>query len=89
MSDKILMRDNDELLTYNKLLDFINSADSYKPILKTPSIFDFISNFILALSAEQNIALLDADLSEAEILSLGESDIEKKSLCPLAKKFPA
>jgi len=81
------MRDNDELLTYNKLLDFINSADLYKPTLKTPSIFDFILNFILALSAEQNIALLDADLSEAEILSLGESDIEKKITLPSRKKI--
>jgi len=87
MPEKILMHNDSELLTYNKLIDFINSADSYRPVLKTPCIFDFILNFILALSAGKNIALLDSDLSEAEILSLGESDTEKKSPLPSRKKL--
>jgi len=56
-------------LSYEEILQEINSSDSYIDCYIYPDLKAFFLNWIFALVNEKNIALMDSDISEKEIAS--------------------
>ena len=54
-------------LSYEEILENINTSDSYTDCYIYPDLKSFFLNWIFALVNEKNIALMDSDLSEKEI----------------------
>lgn len=90
MSQKTLLFEDavlSESIAEAELLDYLSGADSYYPVQKFASIKQLLLNFILALSQDQDVTLVDADFSQQELIDLGLMDalgIAKK-LKPLEK----
>ncbi|MCD9853952.1 fatty acid--CoA ligase family protein [Epilithonimonas sp. JDS] len=61
--------DRDVSLSFDEILLHINSSDSYTDCYVYPNLKSFFLNWIFALVNEQNIALMDSDLSEKEIVA--------------------
>lgn len=54
-------------LSYDEILQEINSSDSYTDCYIYPDLKTFFLNWIFALVNEKNITLIDSDISEKEI----------------------
>lgn len=61
--------DRNVSLSYDEILQHINNSDSYTDCYIYPDLKSFFLNWIFALVNEKNIALMDSDLSEKEIVS--------------------
>lgn len=61
--------DRNVSLSYEDILQYINHTDSYTDCYIYPDLRSFFLNWIFALVNEKNIALMDSDLSEKEIVS--------------------
>jgi len=61
--------DRNVSLSYDEILHHTNNASSYTDCYIYPDLKSFFLNWIIALVNEENIALMDADLSEKEITS--------------------
>lgn len=61
--------DRNVSLSFDEILQHINSSDSYTDCYIYPDLKSFFLNWIFALVNEQNIALMDSDLSEKEIIT--------------------
>lgn len=61
--------DRNVSLSFDEILQHINSSDSYTDCYIYPDLKSFFLNWIFALVNEQNIALMDSDLSEKEIVA--------------------
>lgn len=78
MSEDIFLIDDLKIYTYNELFSDIAIENYYYPLLKTNSLYDFFKNLIKAISSNSSITLLDSDLSEPELTSLSNSEINMK-----------
>jgi len=61
--------DRNVSLSYEEILQHINHSDSYTDCYIYPDLKSFFLNWIVALVNEKNIALMDSDLSEKEIVA--------------------
>ena len=75
-------------LTYEEILQHVNTADFYTDCYIYPNLKSFFLNWIFALANDRHIALMDSDISEKEILS---NDLKINQLIKLdnPKKFPS
>lgn len=71
--------DNDNVYSYERLLFNINSSDSYIPLYKTCSLYDYFKNLIYALSQNKPLILIDSDLTDKELESMELSNVN----CPV------
>lgn len=76
--EKTFLIDGGSQISYGKLLDFVSNSECFYPSLKTSKLTDFILNFILAIANGKDVCLLDSDLSEAEISTLGVNNVNCK-----------
>lgn len=65
----LFLVDQNYTLSYQDILNHINSSDFYKNCFIYPDLRSFFLNWIMALVNEKDIALMDSDISEKEILS--------------------
>jgi acyl-coenzyme A synthetase/AMP-(fatty) acid ligase len=63
----LFLSDRQHSLSYQDILDHINTSYFYKDCFIYPDLRSFFLNWIFALVNEKNIALVDADISEKEI----------------------
>lgn len=61
--------------TYEDLLQKINTADAYYPLLQTTDLYDYLSNFVLALVHNQPLILLDSDIQISELKGIESTTI--------------
>lgn len=61
--------DRNVSLSYEEILQHINHSQSYTDCYIYPDLRSFFLNWIFALVNERNIALMDSDLSEKEVVS--------------------
>jgi acyl-coenzyme A synthetase/AMP-(fatty) acid ligase len=73
-------KQKDLKLSYNDILNSINSLSYYKPYFKAKNEIEFYVNFIKALCTNGDITLIDIDFSNEEIKDLiaGEELLQKK-----------
>lgn len=69
-----------ERYTYEDLLNTVNNANSYSPLLKDKSLYNYFCNLIVALVNSQPLILLDSDIKPSEIEGVLESEINKFEL---------
>lgn len=61
--------DRDVSLSYREILQYLSVSDSYTDCYIYPDLKSFFLNWIFALVNERNIALMDSDLFEREIIA--------------------
>ena len=74
---KFFLSDKGNDYSYLEFLESINKADSYIPVPKEQDLYKYFVNLVIALINHNSITLVDSDLSEAEIQSIGLTDINK------------
>lgn len=52
---------------YSELIERVNGSSSYIPYMRSENVFDYFVNLLVALCANKNLTLLDADISEEEM----------------------
>lgn len=67
--------DKNSCYTYDLLLDRLSNSSFFYPALKNENLFLYFLNLILGLINNQEITLVDADLSDTEMEKLGISNI--------------
>jgi len=67
--------DNDRLNTYDELLEDINNAVIYYPNFRCPDLYNYFLNIIVALVNSKPLELIDADLSDSELIDIGVKTI--------------
>ncbi|TDL99960.1 MAG: AMP-binding protein [Flavobacteriaceae bacterium] len=77
--------DRDEIRQYDELLNDINKSNFYNYAFKSDNLYSFFLNFIIAIASENDIILLDSDLSASELINSGleENVITEKKIKPL------
>lgn len=70
--------DNQQVYSYEDLLCEINSTHSYIPLFRTSSLYDFFVNLLRALVNNKSLVLLDSDISNEELQSLGISNVNQE-----------
>jgi len=63
----LFLVDQNYTLSYQDILNHINSSDFYKNCFIYPDLKSFFLNWIMALVNEKDIALMDSDISQKEI----------------------
>ncbi|MFE3869290.1 fatty acid--CoA ligase family protein [Flavobacterium sp. LS2P90] len=78
----------DHIIQYDELLNDINNSNFYNFALKSNSLYSFFLNFIIAIASENDIVLLDSDLSTSELINsgLGDNVNTEKRIKPLSFK---
>lgn len=78
----------DQIIQYDELLNDINNSNSYNFALKSSNLYSFFLNFIIAIASENDIILLDSDLSTSELINsgLGENVNTEKRIKSLSFK---
>ncbi|MES2544640.1 MAG: fatty acid--CoA ligase family protein [Bacteroidota bacterium] len=78
----------DQIIQYDELLNDINNSNFYNFALKSNSLYSFFLNFIIAIASENDIVLLDSDLSTSELINsgMGENVNTEKRIKPLSFK---
>ncbi len=67
--------DNENLVTWDYLIDDINNTSIYNPYCKSSDYYTVFKHIILSLLIDEEIILLDSDFTESELISLtGRSD---------------
>ena len=77
MDDRPLMFDEGETLSYGGLLEYANARKAERPVLKPRGISDFLKSFISSVANGEDVTLLDAGMTEAEISATGVPDPDK------------
>ena len=72
----VFLLDDSKSFSYDNLLDVLNQND-YIPLFKTHNLFDYFANLIKALSNNQPLILLDADLNTSELCGIDKSCINQ------------
>lgn len=67
---KIFLYDNDNEYSYEKLLKDAKNTTYYCPYYRTEFLYNFFLNFIISLISNNNITLIDSDLTETELNNL-------------------
>ena len=62
-------------ITYNYLLDFLNKSDEFVPCYRNSNIGEFLLNLIKALVSDNDVILVDSDISTEEV---DRSEIDKE-----------
>ncbi|PRZ21007.1 ANL family adenylate-forming protein [Flavobacterium granuli] len=75
----------EQIIQYDELLKDINNSSFYNYALKSNNLYSFFLNFIIAIATENDIILLDSDLSTSELINsgLGENVNTEKRIKPL------
>lgn len=76
---KIFLADDDRVLNYEDLLDFINKSQNYFPAPRGLDLFGFVKNLVLALVSNSDLILLDSDLSDEETKVLGVENTQNST----------
>lgn len=78
----------DKIIQYDELLNDINNSNFYNFALKSNNLYSFFLNFIIAIASENDIVLLDSDLSTSELINsgLGENVNTEKRIKSLSFK---
>ena len=63
----LFLVDQNYTLSYQDILNHINSSDFYKNCFIYQDLKSFLLNWIMALVNEKDIALMDSDISQKEI----------------------
>lgn len=67
--------DNENLVTWEYLIDDINNTSIYNPYCKSSDYYTVFKHIILSLLIDEEIILLDSDFTESELINLtGRSD---------------
>jgi acyl-coenzyme A synthetase/AMP-(fatty) acid ligase len=74
MNDTFLIDEKNEKVSYTLLLLHLQETKQIQPFLKAPDLLTFYTRLIAALATNQNITLLDSDLSQSEITKLTGSE---------------
>lgn len=67
--------DNDNIYSYENLLSDINNSNSYIPMFRTNSLYEYFKNLIFALSQNQPLILIDSDITDKELEIMGLKDV--------------
>ncbi len=62
--------DNENLVTWEYLIDDINNTSIYNPYCKSADYYTVFKHIILSLLIDEEIILLDADFTESELINL-------------------
>lgn len=78
----------DQIIQYDELLNDINKSNFYNFAFKSNNLYSFFLNFIIAIASENDIVLLDSDLSTSELINsgLGENVNTEKRIKSLSFK---
>lgn len=69
--------DENKRLTFESLLKDINGKKDYYPIFQTDELYDYFVNFLLALSHNKDLTLVDSTNTIEELEGLGLTDVNK------------
>ncbi|MDD2493586.1 MAG: fatty acid--CoA ligase family protein [Tissierellia bacterium] len=72
----LFLVDQNKSYTYNNLLDDVNKETFYYPYFRTYNIYSFFKNFIIALTRNLPIVLIDEDIKSSQ-LSIDETLINQ------------
>ncbi len=72
----LFLVDQNKSFTYINLLDEVNKETFYYPYFRTDNIYSFFKNFIIALTRDLTIVLIDEDIKSSE-LSIDETLINQ------------
>lgn len=86
--------DNNELVTWDYLIDDINNTSSYNPYCKSDVYYTVFKNIIFSLLIGEEIILLDSDFTDSELLKLTghlefnefNKSIDKNNIAALSNK---
>jgi acyl-coenzyme A synthetase/AMP-(fatty) acid ligase len=67
----LFLVDADDCYSYKTLIDNLNNCDCYAEFIKGNSIFDLFLSIILALVNDLPLTLIDQDVSESDLQSIG------------------
>lgn len=73
-------------ISYNKLIKDLNSSKSYNRVINHSSYYNIFRDILVSLLAKDNIIIIDSDLSESEVKSLGFTQADLDEL--VAVQFP-
>lgn len=71
--------DNDKVYSYEDLLSDINNSDSYIPMFRTSSLYEYFKNLILALSEDKPLILIDSDITDKELEAMGLNNVNQST----------
>ncbi len=82
---QIFLIDRDEIRPYAELLNDINKSNFFNYALISDNLYSFFLNLIVAIASENDIVLIDSDLSASELINsgLGENANTEKRIKPL------
>jgi acyl-coenzyme A synthetase/AMP-(fatty) acid ligase len=70
--------EQDELVSWDFLIDDINNSQTYNPYCKSGNYYDVFKHIIISLIIGKEIILLDSDFTDSELVKLtGYSEYEK------------
>lgn len=75
MNSTIFLDSDGEVITYEGLISEINQQSYFIPKLKENSLKDFFINLIVGLISNQEITLLDSDITDSELETLNVNEI--------------
>lgn len=70
--------DNNKVYSYEDLLSEINQSDSYIPMFRTASLYEYFKNLIHALSLNQPLVLIDSDITDKELESMELAGVNQR-----------
>ncbi len=68
----------DKDYSYKDVVDAVNSAISYCPLFKADNLFDFFTNFVLALVSNKPLVLIDSDINQNELSDVNKDEVNKQ-----------
>lgn len=68
---KLFLVDNNKVYSYADLLKDINQKNYYSCLYKTNDLYKYFLNFLVGLLSDQPLTLIDSDINDNEINSLG------------------
>lgn len=74
----IFLKNGNSTKTYHELVEAINSSEFYYPVIRTNDIFELFKNIIIGVIYNQELTLLDSDISSNEIVEIDSNLINHK-----------
>lgn len=71
--------DNDKVYSYEDLISDINNSNSYIPMFRTSSLYEYFKNLILALSEDKPLILIDSDITDKELEAMGLNNVNQST----------
>lgn len=68
----------DKEYSYKDVVDAINGANNYCPLLKTDDLFDYFINLVLALVTNKPLILIDSDINHSELSDVNLDAVNKQ-----------